>query len=86
MQESCDSLINSDGSLTSEGDRAVGCITNGAILTVLGNQLNIPLDTIKEYTWGLAAPTGCSGIVNTDQVQTSPDIQRLVQIAGSMAH
>jgi hypothetical protein len=64
----------------------VGCITNGAILTVLGNQLNIPLDTIKNILGGLAAPTGCSGIVNMDQIQTSPDIQRLVQFAGSMAH
>ena len=41
---------------------------NGAILTVLVNQLNIPLDTIKNILGGLAAPTGCSGIVIMDQV------------------
>ena len=34
LLESCSSLINPDGSLTSAGDKAVGCITNGAILTI----------------------------------------------------
>jgi hypothetical protein len=86
LLESCDSLINPDGSLTTEGDRAVGCITNGAILTVLGTQFNLPLDTIKGILGGLATPTGCGGMVNLDQIQTSPDVQRLVQIASSMAH
>jgi hypothetical protein len=86
LVESCNSLINPDGSLTGNGDRAVGCITNGAILTVLASQFNLPLDTIKSLLGGLAGPTGCSGIVNLDQIQTSPDLQRLVQIAGTVAH
>ena len=37
LVESCDSLINSDGSLTSGGDRAVGCIWNGAIIAGAAN-------------------------------------------------
>lgn len=85
LVESCDSLINSDGSLTSAGDTAVGCITNGAVMTVFASQFNIPLDTIKGILGGLAGPTGCSGIVNLDQIQTSPDLQRLVQFAGTTA-
>jgi len=65
------SLINPDGTLTSVGDTVVGCITNGAIVTVFESQFNIPLDTIKSILGGLAGPTGCSGIVNIDQIQTS---------------
>ena len=42
--------------------------------------------TIKGILGGLATPTGCGRIVNLDQIQTSPDVQRLVQIASSMAH
>jgi len=85
LLKSCDSLINPDGSLTSAGDTAVGCITNGAIATVIASQFNIPLDTIKSLLGSLAGQTGCGGIVNMDQIQTSPDLQRLVQSAGTMA-
>jgi hypothetical protein len=83
LVESCNSLINPDGSLTSDGDKAVGCITNGAIITVLAGQFNLPLGTIRSILGGLAGPTGCSGVVN---LVASPDLQRLVQIAGSLAH
>jgi hypothetical protein len=84
LLESCDSLINPDSTLTSAGDTAVGCITNGAIITVFAAQFNMPLDTIKNILGGIAGPTGCIGIVNMDQIQTSPDLQRLVQFAGTM--
>jgi len=84
LLKSCGSLINTDGTLTSAGDTAVGCITNGAIITVFATQFNMPLDTIKNIL-GITGPTGCSGIVNMDQIQTSPDLQRLVQFAGTMA-
>jgi hypothetical protein len=86
LVESCGSLISSDGSLTNDGDRAVGCITNGAILTVIAGQFNLPIDTIRSLLGGLAPLTGCGGIVNLNQIQSSPDLQRLVQIAGSLAH
>ena len=79
------SLINAEGSLTSAGDTAVGCIKNGAIATVIASHFNIPLGTIKSLLSGLAGLTGCSGIVNMDQIQTSPDLQRLVQFAGTLA-
>ena len=41
---------------------------------------------LVDVSSGLAEPTGCSGIVNMDQIQTSPDLQRLVKFAGTMAH
>lgn len=86
LLESCGSLINPDGTLTSAGDTAVGCITNGAIITAAATQFNIPLDTIKNILGGFAEPTGCGGIVNMDQIRNSPDVQRLVQFLAIMAH
>jgi len=86
LNETCDSLINPDGSLTNEGDKAVGCITNGAIVTAVASSFNMSIGTIKGLLNFLAPHTGCGGIVNLDQIQTSPDLQRLVQFATSLAH
>jgi hypothetical protein len=69
-------LINSDGTLTRTGDAAVGCITNRAIVSAFAASLNIPLGTVK----GLLG-----GIVDMNQFQNSPDVQRLLQFAGSLA-
>lgn len=85
LLQSCGSLINPDGSLTSAGNKAVGCITNGAIISALAASFNLPLDTIKSLLGGLAGPTGCSGVVDMNQIQNSPDVQRLLQFAGKMA-
>ena len=54
----------------STGDKAIGCITNGAILTVGGNMLGLQTGTIGKVVNFLAKPTGCDGIVNMDQIQT----------------
>ena len=85
LLQPCNSLISPDGTLTSSGNTAVNCITNGAILTALGGAFNLPVDSIKGILGALATPTGCSGIVDLDLISKSPDIQRLVQFAGSMA-
>jgi hypothetical protein len=84
LLESCDSLINSDGSLTRDGDTAVGCITNGAIISAIGAKMNMSAGTLLGLLMGLAPMTGCGGIVDLNQVQSSPDIQRLVQLAVKM--
>ncbi|MDQ6865747.1 MAG: hypothetical protein M3044_18200 [Thermoproteota archaeon] len=82
LQQSCSDLIDASGSLTPAGKTAVGCITNGAIATVIASQFNIPLNTIRSLLGSLAGQSGCGGIVNMNQIQTSPDLQRLVQSAG----
>ncbi|MGB7955297.1 MAG: hypothetical protein WCF23_15060 [Candidatus Nitrosopolaris sp.] len=69
-------LINSDGTLTRSGDAAVGCITNRSIVSAFTASLNIPLGTVK----GLLG-----GIVDINRFQNSPDVQRLLQFAGSLA-
>jgi hypothetical protein len=85
LLESCGSLINPGGSLNSAGDTAVGCITNGAIISALAASFNLPLATIKGFLVPLAGLTGCGGIVDMNQIQNSPDVQRLLQIAGTLA-
>jgi hypothetical protein len=64
LYSSCDSLVNSDGTLTDEGDRSFICIRNGALLAA-GAGLNlIPPDFISRGLQILEKQTGCGGIVN----------------------
>lgn len=69
-------LINSDGTLTRTGDAAVGCITNRAIVSAFATSLNMPLGTVKRLLGGRE---------DMNQFQNSPDVQRLLQFAGSLA-
>ncbi|HEY7570229.1 MAG TPA: hypothetical protein VH796_02550 [Nitrososphaeraceae archaeon] len=84
LLQSCSSLINPDGSLTSVGDKAVGCITNGAILTIAAKKyLGMQTGTIGNVLNFLAKPTGCDGIVDLNNAQNSPDLERLVNYASN---
>jgi len=47
LVQSCSDLIDSSGTLTQAGDTAVNCITNGAIITIAANTLQLPLGIIK---------------------------------------
>ena len=85
LLQSCDSLIGPDGKLTSAGDKALGCITNGVIVTAIAAKLNIQFSTIENILNAVAKPTGCDGIVNMDQIQSSPTIQLLAGYVGKMA-
>jgi hypothetical protein len=42
LHQPCESYVNSDGTLTSEGERAVKCITNGAVLAGGGLSFGLP--------------------------------------------
>jgi hypothetical protein len=64
----CTALINSDGTLTYEGNRAVGCIRNGALLAAAAGFNAIPLDWIIGGLQALERPTGCSGILNWEML------------------
>jgi hypothetical protein len=69
----CSSLVNPDGSLTSQGDTAVGCIRNGFAAAALATKFNMSFDTIKNALKGFAPLTGCGGILDMDQIQNSTD-------------
>jgi hypothetical protein len=46
--------------------------------------MNMSAGSLLGLLRGLAPMTGCGGIVDLNQVQSSPDIQRLVQFAGQI--
>jgi len=78
LVQSCSDLIDSSGALTQAGDRAVGCITNGAIITIAANTFHLPLDLVKSALGAIAPMTGCDGIVNLNTIQTGPQVQSLL--------
>jgi hypothetical protein len=78
LQQSCSDLVDGNGTLTQQGDRAVGCITNGAIITIGANKYHISTDLVKSVLGFIAGPTGCSGIVNLDTIQNFPQFQSLL--------
>jgi hypothetical protein len=77
LLESCVTLLNPDGSLTAQGDTAVGCIRNGFVAAKLASQF-LSFDQIKSALEFAAGATGCGGIVDLNQIQNSPDFQSLL--------
>jgi hypothetical protein len=76
---SCSSYVNSNGVLTSEGERAKGCITNGALLTGAGYYfapgalaLLGPKGVINILK-PLAESSGCGGIVEWQKLSQDTD-------------
>lgn len=85
LLKSCCSLVYPDGTLTSQGDTAVGCIRNGFAAAVAATMFNVPFDTIENALKGFAPLTGCGGIVDTDQIQNSTELQYLLHSVASLA-
>ena len=76
LYSSCAQLVDDDGSLTSEGERALGSIRSGALLAggagllpALGNPVT-PGIIIRGLD-ALEEPTGCGGIVKMDILHQS---------------
>jgi hypothetical protein len=77
LYSSCDTLVNSDGTLSVEGERAFGCIRNGALLAAGASILGMsPSVTITGLS-ALSNPTGCGNIVNFNVL---PSIANLKQV------
>jgi hypothetical protein len=76
LQQDCSQLVDqSTGALTADGDKAVGCIRNGALIAALAEKHGMSAPAVL----GLAAPIfGCSGIANLNPMQSSSIIQALV--------
>jgi hypothetical protein len=70
-------LVNTDGSLTSDGTHAMHCIRNGIALGDGAALIGVPLSIILKGLSMLAAPTGCDGIVNMKAFDQLGDIGSL---------
>jgi hypothetical protein len=64
LLQSCDTLVNPDGSLTSAGTSALECIRNGIVLDGGAALLGVPLHVVLAGLSILATPTGFGGIVD----------------------
>jgi hypothetical protein len=79
LVESCDQLVNSDGSFTLDGQRAHDCIQNGILLGGGALALGLPLPMVIPGMKALSDPTGCNNIVNWDALD-SGTVSLLTQI------
>jgi hypothetical protein len=79
LVESCDQLVNSDGSFTLDGQRAHDCIQNGILLGGGALALGLPLPMVIPGLKALSDPTGCNNIVNWDALD-SGTVSLLTQI------
>jgi hypothetical protein len=69
LYQSCDVLVNPDGSLTDQGRHAMHCIRNGALLGGGAKLLGVPTPLIIGGLSMLAGQTGCDGVVNMDALK-----------------
>lgn len=79
LVSSCDVLVNPDNTLTTEGERAVGCIRNGILLAGGGTLLlALPLPLIAGALQALEEPTGCGGIVEWGLIGNVGDLRGII--------
>jgi hypothetical protein len=75
----CNSYVNSNGVLTTEGKRAKGCISNGILLTGAGYLLShgtiasLGTGPIINILKPLSVATGCGGIVDWQRLSQDTD-------------
>jgi hypothetical protein len=81
LYQSCDAYVNSDGTLTSAGERAVVCIRNGAVLAAGGTVGGVPPSIAADILGGLAEMTGCGGIVDMQEVRQVVSLGGLTDIS-----
>ncbi len=79
LVSSCDVLVNPDNTLTTEGERAVGCIRNGIVLAGGGSLLlSLPLPLAVTALQVLEEPTGCGGIVEWGLIGDTDDLRGII--------
>jgi hypothetical protein len=65
LYKQCNVLVNADGTLTSEGERAINCIKDGTVLFETGTDiLHLPRDQILGALTLLGSLTECGNVVN----------------------
>jgi hypothetical protein len=81
LVSSCVVLVNSDNTLTQEGQRAVDCIRNGIFLAGGGTFLaSLPLPLIISALRALEEPTGCGGIVEWGAIASVGDLEGIINL------
>lgn len=68
LVQPCSAYVNSDDTLSTEGERAFGCIRNGVLMAEGAMALGLPTPLIIAGLRTLADQTGCGNIVNWNLV------------------
>ncbi len=68
LMQPCSAYVNSDETLSTEGERAFGCIRNGVLMAGGAMTLGVPTPIIIGGLRTLADQTGCGNIVNWNLV------------------
>ena len=80
LYSSCNTLVNSDGTLSPEGQSAWICIRNGGALALAARALGVsPTATISGLT-SLSNPTSCGNIVNFKVLPSIPNLKTIINL------
>lgn len=77
--QSCIDLVNQNGTLTSAGETAMGCVKNGLSLGLEALHHGVPLGRVIFGLGLLAQPTGCGSVLNMNAVESTNQFQFLTQ-------
>ena len=77
---SCSSLVSQNNVLTTEGERAWGCIRNGLLLAGGAALLQWPLEVVIPELQVLSEPTECRGIIEWNSVTHVENLRGLIDI------
>jgi hypothetical protein len=80
LVQSCEQLVNSNGSLTADGVHAMHCIRNGALLALGGQVIGVPLTPGAKILTAIAPSFGCQNFVNFQGVDKLSNLNAVYQI------
>jgi hypothetical protein len=80
--QSCDNLVSQNGTLTSAGETAMGCIKNGLSLGLEALHHGVPLSSVIFGLNLLTQPTGCGGEINMNAIESANQFQFLTRAMG----
>jgi hypothetical protein len=79
LLQPCSDLVNSNGTLTSEGNTTMSCISSGLSLGLEALHQGMPLSKVIFGLGLLAQPTGCGAWINLNSVDSASQFQFLTQ-------
>jgi hypothetical protein len=82
LLQSCNDLVSQNGTLTSAGETAMGCIKNGLLLGLEALHHGVPLSRAIFGLGVLAHSNGCGGIVNMNAIESANQFQFLTRAMG----
>jgi len=82
LLQSCNDLVSQNGTLTSAGETAMGCIKNGLSLGLEALHHGVPLSRAIFGLGVLAHSIGCGGIVNMNAIESPNQFQFLTRAMG----